>query len=409
MVTALTMTTTAPKTGLNRSVGLVLVSDLMTKTSADLIARSNRPHRYIWPVATCAFVSFRLGLTDGVSVVAQAWQEAFQNLGWDTYTVAGDGPVDHRIAGLGIDAIDPPDQNEVDAALVNADLTVVENILSIPLNLPASRAIVRSLTKRPALLHHHDPPWQRERFAHIAELPPDQPLWRHVTINHLTRQQFADRGITATTIYNGFDTSPPPGDRSKTRTALGLTEETRLLAHPVRAIARKNIPAALQLCQNVGATYWLPGPAEEGYEAELAALLNQAECPILRAPIDGDSLAMADLYAASDLVVFPSTWEGFGNPPIEAALHRRLACVGDYAVADELRALGFDWFNTNAYTEIDTALVSWFGNELWARPDEDPSIAARIENNRQLAEAEFSADHMTAQIQALLIEAGWSE
>ena len=41
-----------------------------------------------------------------------------------------------------------------------------------------------ALRGRPALLHHHDPPWQRDRFAHVTELPVDDPAWRwHVGLD----------------------------------------------------------------------------------------------------------------------------------------------------------------------------------------------------------------------------------
>ena len=166
---------------------------------------------------TCALVSFRLGLTDGVSVIAGSWAEALAGLGFDVVTVAGEGPVDRRVPGLAIGAPTPPSRAEVAEALADADLVVVENLCTIPLNLPAARLVAEVLAGRPAVLHHHDPAWQRPRFAHVTDLPTDDPAWRHVTINHLTRRQFAERGIDAVTIYNGFPTDLPPGDRAATR------------------------------------------------------------------------------------------------------------------------------------------------------------------------------------------------
>lgn len=345
-------------------------------------------------MGVCAIVSFRLGLSDGVSVVAALWQRELEAMGWSTVTVAGEGPVDHVIPGLAIDAIEPPTVDELRAVLDRADVVIVENLLSIPLNLPASRAVADALAGRPALLHHHDPPWQRSRFAHITELPPDDPNWRHVTINRFTEKQFAERGLVATTIYNGFDTDVEPGDRDRTRAWLGLAETDRLAVHPVRAIARKNVPAAIELCQQLDAVYWLPGKAEEGYDDELARILAEAQCPVLRRPIAEAGLTMADLYAASDLVLFPSVWEGFGNPPVEAALHLRPAVVGDYPVADELRRLGFRWYGIDDVDEIAEAM---------ARPP-DELLAA----NHHVASSQLSVEAMAERIGALFNDAGWT-
>jgi glycosyltransferase involved in cell wall biosynthesis len=335
-----------------------------------------------------ALVSFRLGRHDGVSVVAATWAQALGRLGWSVRTVAGDGPVDTLVPGLALGAEVPPTPGEVEAALEDADLVVVENLCTIPLNLPAARVVARCLRERAAVLHHHDPPWQRAAWADVTELPPTDPAWRHVTINRLTEGQMAERGIQATTIYNGFDVDEPAGDRSRTRSELGVSADERLLVHPVRAIERKDVPAALRLASALDATYWLVGPAEDGYETELARHLGSATVRVLHQPCPG---TMADAYAASDAVAFPSTWEGFGNPPIEAAIHRRPVAVGPYPVAEELRALGFRWFDPAEPEALDAFLR-----------DPDPALH---DQNAAVARAHFGLDRLTADVQRLL--SGW--
>ncbi len=312
-------------------------------------------------------------------------------------TVAGEGPVDRTVPALAIGAAEQDldlTTRQLSAALGDADLVVVENLLSIPLNLSASRATAAVLAGRPAIIHHHDPPWQRERFAHITELPPHDPAWRHVTINRMTVDEMADRGIEAVCIYNGFPIETGNGDRHGVRASLGVTDDELLLAHPVRAIERKNIPAAIKLAERTNATYWLWGGAEDGYDAELAQILAHARCRIINS---APAVGAADLYGAADAVIFPSLWEGFGNPPVEAAIHRVPAAVGPYPVADELRELGFRWLPTD-----DAAPL----RKLLAEPD-SPDVSAMLDNNQRVATTHLSLDSMEQAIRFLLDGAGW--
>lgn len=171
-------------------------------------------------MTTCAFVSFRFGPTDGVSIVARQWMRLFRSFGFDVVTVSGDADSDRHVPGLAIDADETPTDGELRDALADVDLAVVENLCTIPLNVTAALALGRVLAGRPAVMHHHDPPWHRPRYAHLTELPLDDPAWRHVTITSTAAAEMAGRGFVTTVILNGFD-APGEGDRSGRRRELG--------------------------------------------------------------------------------------------------------------------------------------------------------------------------------------------
>lgn len=262
-------------------------------------------------------------------MLAGLWARALRDLGHETVLVDGS-----TVDGLGWPVTGDPERSDVRDAVALCDVVVAVNVLSLPLHPQAADIVADALAGRRAVLLHLDLPWQRDGMAIPEPWPPTDPAWRHVVINELSRAQLAARGVTATVIHNAVDVDEPPGSRV-------VQVEGRLFLHPARAIARKDVPSAIRLAEQLGGTYWLTGPAEEGYP--LNEVLAGARCPVLHRPVEH----MRDAYASCDAVLFPSRWEGFGQPLLEAAVHRRPIAVATFAVADELRRFGFQWFPTD--------------------------------------------------------------
>lgn len=342
------------------------------------------------PRPLAAIVSFRLGGPDGVSVEAAKWAWALGRLGFDVRTVAGEGEADVVVPGLAMGDRGAPSPAGVAAAIDGAVLVVVENLCSLPLNPAASAVMATVLRGRRAVLHHHDLPWQRPGMSACSD-PPTDPAWVHVTINDLSRAQLGERGVEAHTIRNSFPPVPPIGRREETRARLGLGVASRLVLQPTRALERKGVPVALALAEALGATYWLLGPAEDGYGPTLLRLLAGARVSVLRGLLGA---TVADAYSACDAVVFPSTWEGFGNPVVESALYRRPLALHRYPVAAELATFGFRWFPAG-----DPApLAAWL-----RRPDH-----GLLDHNQAVARQSFSLDDLPRRLSDLFDQAGWS-
>ena len=312
-----------------------------------------------------------------MSVEAAKWTWALRDLGFSVRTVAGEGDVDVHIPGLARFTSTVPSPRQVEEAIGGLDLVVVENLLSLPLN-PAAAAVVSSVLRgRPAVLRHHDLAWQRLAFASSGYEVPDDRRWAHVVINSASASELAARGIDAVVLHNrfpvdGWRVPPPPRDE-------------RVVLHPVRAIARKDVPTALRLAEALHATYWLTGPAEDGYDDELARHLRDASCPVRV----GLAVTAAEAYAACDAVAFPSLLEGFGNPVIESAFARRPLAVHRYPVlVADLEPYGFRWFDAH-----DPAPLAAFLD------DPDPSL---FDHNEAIARSNFGLDRLPNELSAVL-------
>ena len=340
------------------------------------------------PPASVVVCSYRLGGTDGVAVEAAKWIAALRSLGCAVRTLAGSGTADLVLPGLAATAAEPPSRTELEDAFAGADIVVVENLCSLPLNPRASSAVAAVLAGRPAILHHHDLASQRRGLAHLGP-PPDDPCWQHVCVNQRSTTELRAYGYAATTCYNTFDPEPSGGRRDATRERAGVAPADLLVLQPTRAIPRKAVPVGLALAEAVGATYWLIGPSEDGYEGECADVLRSARVPVLRGPWPTrPGEVVADAYAACDAVVLPSTWEGFGNPSVESATHRRPLAVGRYPVARELRRFGFAWFDADR----PALLRAWLDN-----PDD-----GLLRRNAAIARQHFDIADLPARLSRVL-------
>jgi glycosyltransferase involved in cell wall biosynthesis len=113
---------------------------------------------------------------------------------------------------------------------------------------------------------------------------------------------------------------------------------------------------------------------------------------LLGPPPSGCSIA--DAYAASDAVLLPSFWEGFGNPSVESATYRRALAIGAYPVAAELAAFGFRWFGVSD----PTPLAAWL-----RRPDH-----GLLEHNHRVAATNFNVADLPGRLAKVLGGAGIS-
>ncbi len=330
------------------------------------------------------FVAPALGADDGLSAASEVWQRAFRTLGAEVTTVAGDGRADLVLPGLAAGPAGTLDKDALAAALAGAGLVVVENPCSDRFDAGAGSFLLALLRGRRALLRHHDLPWQRPGSTDDSA-PPDDASWRHVTVNERSRLELSAKGVRAETVYNMFDVEVRPGDRERTRAAVGAGEGP-LLLQPTRAAASKNVAGGLLLASRLGASFWLLGPVEADYRGVLDRL--QAASPVRFLTGKPAEVTLADAYAASDAVVLPSAWEGFGNAAIESALYRRAFAAGSYPVASELRRYGFSWFDPRDAAPLARFLAS-----------PDPLV---LDRNEQVARLRFSSEQLPQRLMEIL-------
>ena len=309
------------------------------------------------------------------------------------------------------------------------EILIVENALTIPLNLPLGLAITEFIaeTGYPVIAHHHDFHWERQRFQVncvgdylAAAFPPTLPSIRHVVINSIQAQQIASRyGLAARVIPNVMDfDSPPPASDSYGQTVradFGIRNGEYFFLQPTRVIQRKGIEHAIELMRRLDLPAKLiishaagdEGTAYEKRVREYADLLDvtvRFESDLVQdsrgTTKDGKKIyTLGDVYPHADLVTYPSAIEGFGNAFLEAVYYRRLILVNNYSIYEvDIKPKGFRavWFDGFISAETLNAV---------RRVLQNPAIAEEwAEENYQLAKRYFSFTVLERRLQSILAD-----
>jgi len=272
------------------------------------------------------------------------------------------------------------------------DLLIINNIWSLAHNLAAGVAfaeLVESL-KLKVVAHHHDFYWERDRYAKsqypfvksILEtyFPPHNRFIKHVVINLPAREELRRRGIDAKVIPNVFDFDQPPWTTDEFNTdlrkTLGISNNDLVFLQATRIVPRKAIELSLDflslfqrecLRDLAGKTIYNGRKVTKSSRAILL-LAGQPEDPdyLFKLKKHGEKVGTTmveafhliqssrstspkrydlwDAYAVSDVVMYPSIMEGWGNQFIEGIFCRKPLVVFEYPVfVSDILPLGF-WY-----------------------------------------------------------------
>jgi len=312
------------------------------------------------------------------------------------------------------------------------DLVIVENALAIPMHIPLGLAITEVLaeTGMPAIGHHHDFYWERQRFIMSGvddyldnAFPPRLHAMNHVVINTEARSQLGHRrGLSSIVIPNVFDFAAEPrglDDYNRSLKAdLGLAEGDLLFLQPTRIIARKGIEHAIELASRLrerrvkllvshqerdeGSDYYR---RIVDYASLLGVELLAGSSSLGTArgltPEGRKIYDLWDCYANADFVTYPSTFEGFGNAFLEALFFRKPMMVNRYSIFEsDIEPIGFEAAFIDNYVTDSTV------DEVRRLLDDTAWREAIADRNFELGKKYFSYELLEERLKYVIMNFG---
>ncbi len=302
------------------------------------------------------------------------------------------------------------------------DLLIPENAITIPMNIPLGLAVTEFIaeTGMSALAHHHDFFWERERFLVnragdylAAAFPPVLPGLIHVTINSIGSRELSFRkGVSSTVIPNVYDFRNHPGKTDGTvvkgiRSAAGLNDSVPMFLQPTRIVSRKWIERSIELVSRLNidrkALVISHASGDEGNEyrdmlEDYSSFLG-VKLVYLDSLLSGGSkpVTLGDIYQASDFVLYPSGYEGFGNAFLETVYYGKPILVNRYPVfIADIEPLGFD------VVSIDGIVTGRSVKEVEDLLSDQSRIQRAVSRNYTVAREYFSLEVLEKKLMGLV-------
>jgi len=432
---------------------------------------------------------FRIGLKDGVSLEIAKWKKILEEMGHQVYLLAGEG-IDPKVTIIPQLSLDLPEvkkiyhnafclledygsedefiqeifslANQLEENInlfiqkYSIDLLIIENIWSLPLNIPAALAFsqIVELTGIKVVAHHHDFFWERESYNNstcnsIRDIlsiyfPPKGPDIKHITINSIARDEIKKRrGIEAAVIPNVIDFEEPAWEldnyNSDLKNSLGIGPQNIIILQPTRIVARKGIELAIDLVKELSrrenisliktrgfyrerrideeSKFILLFPnlvEDEEYFKLLKEKIEQENIPAMfisdlinteRKIQDNRKIySLWDVYLFADLVTYPSLYEGWGNQFLESIRAKLPIVMFEYEVyKKDIKKNGFKVISLgdrlsgkdeNGLVRVDPLIIRRAAREV-IRVLTDRSYRTRmVENNFSLARKLYSFQNL---------------
>lgn len=411
-------------------------------------------------IKNIGFVSTRIAGTDGVSLEIKKWVDVLNRNGYKCYFFAGelDTPPNKSLlvkkAHFDHAEIDKIQQEcfgkttrprkiskkiqDIKENLkqklyhfqkkFDIDLIIPENALAIPMHVPLGMAITEFIAETGirAIAHHHDLRWERTRFLHTSvedylrmAFPPDLPSLRHVVINSPAAKLLSHRvGISNVVIPNVYNFAKPPSKidnhAKRLRKKIGLREDEPFILQPTRIVPRKWIEKSVELVSMLK----LKNPCliishasgDEGDDYALHIYQYAKRMGVKIKAIDkmvnherkkdnrGNQLfTIGDVYKNSDIVFYPTGYEGFGNAFLEAIYFKKPIVLNRYSIyIADIEPKGFDVivFDTLATDETVGKVKSLLKNPQM--------IKKMTEKNYLLAKKYFSYEVLEKKLLSII-------